>query len=234
MGYTVFIKSLLKNNPWFDLPIILIDIDLTEEDKKKCRKYYDNIEFRKPKKEEYKYVNWRKTQRHLWNTYYTLDIFSYTEYDRVVFIDLDVIVLKNIYYLFSHNLKNNIGGVRAYVKAEDKLLNYINAGVIVVDMCKLPQFFYKNIVAYASQGFRFPEQDTINKYREGKIDFLPKIYNVEKRMLFSDTYPFDINDVAILHYVAIKPWQKARKKSHLRDKEEFCALDKLWWEWYNE
>jgi len=233
-GYIAFIKSLLLHNSWFEYPIVLIDLGLKEEQKKECREYYKNIVFKKPKREKYKRVNWKKTQKHLRNTYYTLDMFSYLEYERIVFIDLDTLVLKNIYYLFNHKMKNFFGGVKAYNRSQDCLVEYLNAGVMVVDLNRLPENFYQNIVSYSCQGFQFPEQDALDTYLKGKIDFLPKCYNVEKRMLLSYNHPFDIYDVGILHYVGIKPWQEPKKPSHFNDKKDFYELDLLWREYYTK
>lgn len=233
-GYVGFIKSLLANNPWFDLPIVIMDIDLTSEDKALCNSYYDNIFYKKLLKENYEGVNWRKTKPWLWNTYYTLDIFSYHEYNRLVFIDTDTLVLGDIKYLFEIELKNAVGGVQCYQYSRDNLTNNINAGVIVLNLNKL-KGVYSEIVEFSKQGFPYPEQDAINLYFKNQIDFLHKVYNVEKRMLFSSNYPFDIDKIKILHFVSLKPWQqRVNKRLLLKEREDYKELEKVWWEYYND
>ena len=44
-GFQVFIKSLLEKNPWFDLPIRLIDVGLSQKNKEECVKQYPNVHF---------------------------------------------------------------------------------------------------------------------------------------------------------------------------------------------
>lgn len=233
-GFVGFITSFLEHNSWFSSPIVLIDIDLNEQERQYCNLYYSNIIYKKPNKKAYKRVNWKKTQPHLWNTYYTLDIFTYKEYDRVVFIDLDILVLGDISELFFSSIGKKVGGVQAYYKSCDELLNYINAGVIVVNLNKISENFYTKIIDFVSRGYKYPEQDAINKYMRNDIMYLPKKYNVEKRMLFSKKYPFDIEEVLMLHFVALKPWQKERKINEKRDRIDFVELEKVWWEYYEK
>lgn len=233
-GFVGFITSFLQNNPWFNLSIVLIDIDLNEEERQYCKLYYSNIVYKKPNKKLYTKVNWKNTKPQLWNTYYTLDVFCYKEFDRIIFIDLDTIVLQDIKYLFEHQLSTKIAGVKAYNRIQDQLVDYINTGVFVVDMKKISSSFYKNIVGFSYKGFLFPEQDTINRYMHKQISFLPKEYNVEKRMLLSSNYPFDIEKVKILHYVALKPWQEAKRAGQRNDRKDFGELEKLWWEFFNK
>lgn len=83
IGFECFIKSLLKHNHWFNLPIRIIDVWVSKDNKKKCEKLYSNIEFVLPKKENYSKISFEKTAPILHNTYYKLNIFSYDDIEKL-------------------------------------------------------------------------------------------------------------------------------------------------------
>jgi lipopolysaccharide biosynthesis glycosyltransferase len=244
VGFEVFMKSLLKTNPWFDLPFRLIDVGLNKKNKEKCLEIYSNIEFVKPKKENYKKISFEKTHEILWNTYYKLDIFSYDDVDRLVFLDLDMIVLEDIKKLFEFTV--TIGGCKGYSQGNDSLRKDMNTGCIVLNKPVLNNSIYKNILDYTAKagGFSMPDQKAIGQFFKNKIAFIPKEFDCEKRLWKGDKFKLFFNDknelmykegkkiskCKILHYVSEKPWQEKKDKINFGYEE----LEKLWWNVKNE
>lgn len=225
-GFIAFIKSFKIYNPWFNLPIVFIDVGLSEDNKKECRNYYDKIEFVEPKKKNYVNVNMDITSKILWNTYYKLDIFSMKEWDRIIFLDMDMLVLDNIKKVFE--CKQKIAGCLGYNLSNDKLRNDINTGLIVLNKPYIDDKIYKDIIHFCRNGFSMPDQRAIGGFFKDKIAHLPKEYNMEKRIYKSKKYNW--KEAKILHYISQKPWSKEPKD---KINQNYTEVENLWWEYYN-
>lgn len=227
IGYIGFIKSFLHYNKWFDYDFIVFDLGISDENKKKMLSYYDKIQFRKIQKKNYSDVNMSGTQEKLKNTYYTLDVFLLSEYDRIVFLDMDLIVLGDISELFTDSC--DFGACYGYNAKADELRTDFNSGVFSVSKKWLNKDTYKQLLRIIRKGFSMPDQKCLNRFFRGKTVFYDKIYNVEKRMLHSVKHKSTFKRAVILHFIAEKPWQKEKSNDIERS---FGDVEKIWWEWY--
>lgn len=225
IGLEVFFKSLMIHNKlWFDLPFIVLDLGLSSWNKRKIKNIYPNVEFRPIKKDRYSAVNFSATQPRLKNTYYTLDVFIQDDFDKLVFIDMDTLVLGDIRELFHNHY--DIAGVKAYSPRQDKLRIDINTGVFCVSKKYLNEKTYADMLNLATPGHSMPDQHVINDFFKGKMEYFNKAYNVEKRMINSENFRDTLTKIKILHFVADKPWQKHREPG-------FEKFEKLWKEYYD-
>lgn len=232
IAYKAFIKSFLHHNKWFDLDFVILDLGISDSNKKEMMKYYDKLIFKPIKYDNYKNVNMSVTHEKLKNTYYTCDVFSLYEYDRVVFMDMDIIVLQDMSDVF--NCVAGFAACQSYNKRKDRILQTVNSGVFVVNKQFLNENEYLRIIEVLKPGHKMPDQATVNIYFNNRMNFLEKKYNCEKRIYGSKRYPKfskpkDIN----IHYVGMKPWHK---KGHDTPKHEllYDEFEKVWWEWYNK
>jgi lipopolysaccharide biosynthesis glycosyltransferase len=121
------------------------------------------------------------------------------EYDKIIYLDSDLILRGDISTLYSMDLGNNtlagvidIGYVSLYngndkriVESADNALNlsdpykYINAGVLVIDVKKLCEKYPGDyLINYASEyDHMYMDQDIINKLFEGDILHLDQCWN---------------------------------------------------------
>lgn len=228
MGYEAFMTSFLINNPWFSDDMVIIDLGLSDESKSVIESYYSKIIYVIPKYENYQRVNFAKTADSLKNTYYKLDAFSFYGYDKVVFIDMDTIVLGDVSEVFE---ACGFSAVLGYDAENDCMRGDINSGVFVIGKEYLNEETYTRLISIAEQGFSMPDQKTINIYFRGKINFLGKKYNVEKRMLATSKYKEVLCDARIVHFVALKPWQD-HSSVPAREKQ-YGTLEDLWHQWYS-
>jgi len=240
-GFIAFYKSVVKNSPKIlNYKWRFIDMGLSNSNKGYMASLlHDNVEFVKPRFENYKHINMSITDDCLKNTYYKLDIFSYTDCDRVVFIDMDTIALGDLNPLFRCGAR--LAGVQAYGSGSDNLRSGINTGVIVVNKPYLDFKLYKNILQFSRRGFSMPDQKAINKYFKKMIHILPKEYNCEKRMwkgkkhkiFFSRNrdllYRITNEKVRLLHFVSQKPWDKSPRDKLNKGYDE---LEELWMYYY--
>jgi lipopolysaccharide biosynthesis glycosyltransferase len=230
MCFIAFIKSLIWSNPKLKRRFILFDVGLSEENKKICLDYYPTIEFRDPLKENYSKVNFEKTVDCLKNTFYKLDAFTLFDMEKVVFLDLDMLILNDISALFNIEQKYGLAGIKAYSKGNDRLRNDINTGVFVINKKFLNRRIYDSLIECAITGHSMPDQRVINKTLHNQILFLDKRYNCEKRMYFSNRYLGKLmRDCSVLHFVSQKPYEKNKTSIN----QGYEKLERVWWHFYN-
>ncbi len=154
-------------------------------------------------------------------TYYRLFIASlFPQYDRIVYLDCDLVVLGDISELYNTDLKENILGAapEQYVQntAEfrhyaEKALGvnpdgYVNAGVLIINLKeyrknKIEEKFVNLITKYDFD-LLVPDQAYLNYLCQNKIYMLPNGWNKEPMPLQCE------GKKNIVHYALYKkPWQ---------------------------
>lgn len=161
-------------------------------------------------------------------TYYTLDVFSLVEYDRIVFLDMDIVVLADISALWEVNAQ--IAGCQVYNSGMDLLGQGINSGVFVINKPAISINTYKELLKLSAQALSMPDQKIINSHFQGKIEYLAKNYNVEKRMLHTKNLKAIKDNPKIIHFVASKPWEKDKPNEI---EASFGEWESIWHSYYN-
>lgn len=229
IAFDQFIKSLRTNNAWIltqKIPFIIIDLGVSFDNKEKMRKLYPYLDFRTPNYGEYSSVDFSKTPSVLKCTYYKLDMFSYSDVNRLVFIDLDTTVCGDISHLFQR--EEPISMCHGYNRNADALRSDFNSGVLVLNKDVLSTETYKGLIKTGSVGYSMPDQKTIWLYFRDKISVLPKKYNCEKRMKDTKNFIDEWNDRRILHWISEKPWNDKKEKINMGYEE----LEKVWYRYY--
>lgn len=151
---------------------------------------------------------------------------KFSDYERIVFMDVDMVVTGDISELFTTPVEY-IAGVKGYWPKEDKLHDYINSGVLVISKNCINDKVYGDLLKMACDVERkLPDQEIINEYFKGKIKFLQKIYNVEKRMEGTKNFKDVLADKRIVHYVNYKPWENHDEN------DKYPAMISLWLDYY--
>ena len=154
-------------------------------------------------------------------TYYRLFISSlFPQYDKIVYLDCDLVVLGDVSELYFTELNGNILGatLEEFVFSTDEFrtyaknaigvdpANYINAGVLVIDLeqfrkHRVEERFIELITEYDFDVVD-PDQAYLNYLCKGKILMLPLGWNKE-------TLPLPCEGkLNIVHYALYKkPWQ---------------------------
>ncbi|UCF13182.1 MAG: hypothetical protein JSW06_02715 [Thermoplasmatales archaeon] len=227
IAYECFWKSFIYHNPWFGWDFVVIDNGLSEESKEKIKKNYDNTYFKKINKKAYSNVRMDKTHPKLKATYYTLEAFTLTSYDRIVFMDMDITILGDVKELFA--CKASFAACRAYNAKQDKFTETFNSGVFVVQKDYLKESVYSSLINIAKRGFSMPDQKTLNVYFRDIKTWLPKRYNVEKRMLHTKNHKKVWDQKICVHFVSTKPWQ-IEKPNEVE--ASFKEIEDVWWKYY--
>lgn len=179
--------------------------------------------------------------------------------ERVVFLDADMLVLRNMDELFTldlgdhalaacHACRCNPNGIKSYPAswqpenchytwqergeaAPATLDRYLNGGFLVLKPDQAVFAWLQQKVAAIDDLRRYPfsEQDLLNEVFENRWLPLPWIYNALKTLPFQHPALWREAEVKNLHYILAKPWQRDLNQPE-SERDRYYALDKLWWE----
>jgi len=229
IGFEVMLKSLIDNNPRItkeNYPFVIISNDLDDNDLITSRKIHNNIFLRRYDETKYDKINEMKKERMVFGDYTKFELFSLIDFDKIIFLDSDTLILGNIDYLI--DFKEDFGAVR------ELFIDQHNTGVIVIGKkylnTKITEDLIKLTEVYGIT--EHLDQDIINNYFIDVITDIPISYN------FLKTYNKGIFSrlglpkyVKILHYVVKKPWQN---KQLVLLEEGTIWQERYWYEYYSK
>lgn len=168
------------------------------------------------------------TSRHIsQDAYYRLAIpHLLTEYDKVLYLDVDIIVNGDLFELYSLDLKGNmIAGVQEYLTKKQKKYEksigndpslYVNSGVLLMDVKLISEsnIFNNYIIPLLSKSFEQHDQDIINLVFRNSIYLLENKFNYSFQNLRNNSFPL------IIHFIIFKPWLTP------------CLYGDVWWSYY--
>lgn len=195
----------------------------------------DEIEYLKDKR--IKYINVNKLDEYItkdspnYNTYYTKMSYircyfsKVLEENKILYLDADTLVVDNIEEMWDTELGDNIvagvheyGEWNAHLNTYDMDDNYINSGVLLMDLKKLRKENLDDSMIYLLNHTRFayPDQDVINLVLRNRIYHLDSIYNSAETTKKTE-HP------KIIHYIrGRKGWIEGSPRSD------------IWYQYHNE
>lgn len=206
--------------------IKVLNTDISRENKDKISKYKReniSIEFvdlnyyiRKVKDKLYTRDYYSKT------TYFRLFIPNlYPQYDKVLYLDSDIVILDDIANLFDTDLGDNLVAAApddviqfhpVFQTYAEKVVGvadyrrYFNAGVLLMNLHQLRRFKFQEKFVYLLDKIKFSvaqDQDYLNRLCKGRVKLLDRVWN---RMPIEDP-KIRAEDVKLVHYnLAFKPW----------------------------
>jgi len=230
-GYCPFLavalQSLTDNaSEEYTYCIKVLNTDISAENKRKIAKYekeYIHIEFvdlnyymQKVKDKLYTRDYYSKT------TYFRLFIPNlYPQYDKVLYLDSDIVILHDIAELYNTDMGNNLVAAapddviqfnevfRVYAEKVVGVADYrryFNAGVLLMNLHELRKFRFQEKFLYSLERIRFAvaqDQDYLNRLCKGRVKLFDRVWN---RMPIPDP-KIKAEDVKLVHYnLAFKPW----------------------------
>ena len=154
-------------------------------------------------------------------TWYRLFIQSlFPQYDKVLYLDCDIIVLGDISKLYNIPLGNNLlGAARCHIVSDHPIFgqyaevfcgvkrkNYLQAGILVMNLKEFRKRDLENKFVYLINKYNFdvidPDQGYLNAMCNGSVKILPNGWNKE-----AIDAPLE-GKLNIVHYALYKkPWQ---------------------------
>ena len=193
--------------------LCIVNEEITEETLSYLK--FFNIEYKIMNKIDYKCEDKRFTWKY---TFDKLNIFNLTEYEKIVYIDTDMLITENIDHLFDYPAFTAASN-EPFIKDE---LSKFNSGVLVVE----PDIEDYNNLIYIAKLFdknelnNIGDQDVLNFYFK-RANILPKEYNVMRHVdggqlkkyydiliqRYIDKYPIEMYDTyvdkpKIIHYIS--------------------------------
>lgn len=236
-GTLVLIHSFLKHNSWFKGDIILFNNDLGEEEKK-WFDHFPRLSFVEVDPElhertenlalEYERFQNRKGQ------FYSLNAFKLYDYDRVLFLDSDLLIRGSFKSLFKHKGDLLVCGDAYYYKGkrrdpitfhkvspkEAELLDEVwldtfNSGMMMIDKSVLTPENYQamvdmiNVPHFSKITSSHSDQMLINQHFRKQYTLVSSTYNyrlvVAEQISAKDGVTY--KDCIAVHYTARKkPW----------------------------
>jgi lipopolysaccharide biosynthesis glycosyltransferase len=186
--------------------------------------YIDNIKDKLPLRDYYSMT-----------TYYRLFIAQmYPEYDKVIYLDSDLVVLGDISEFYNHDLKGYyVGAVcdqlvqqfDVFGRYVEQVLgvdrnHYFNAGVLLMNCQALRDTDFLDRFVELVNKYTFTvaqDQDYLNVICKDKVLFLPEVWDIEA----SSDISVSEDQIKLIHYnMTAKPW-----------KYEDCALGSYFWKY---
>jgi lipopolysaccharide biosynthesis glycosyltransferase len=147
---------------------------------------------------------------------YFLDLFTDENSQKLLYLDIDVLVRKDISELFDLNFDEVIAASLASPKhmaygehLENFSGEYFNSGVLLINMDKWRglQIGKKLVNVTLGQSFQFLDQDALNIVFQNNWKKIDRKYNwfhdATKRQIEIIDWP----EPSIIHFVGLKPWQ---------------------------
>ena len=151
------------------------------------------------------------------------------EFEKILYIDTDTVILKDLFDLYNTNIENSIAGVVKdvgdifYKRSKDlSLINYFNSGVILYNAKKYREKACAKsaLKVYLDNGQSFicHDQDTLNLVFNNDVVWLSPFYNYQQSLAeysikkvakfynISEKEVKNTDDIVILHYTRMKPW----------------------------
>jgi len=167
-------------------------------------------------------------------TYYRIFIADmFPEYDKVLYLDSDTIVTRDVAELYHYHLGDNYMGavqdylvrsVKIYGDYVEKVLGisraaYFNAGVALINSRMFRKEKIKNQFIDLLNTYTFvvaQDQDYLNILCQNHVLWIDSMWNVQ----MTEEKERAISDTGIIHYnLAVKPWQ-----------DENCRYGKQFWD----
>ena len=236
MGSQLLIWSFLKHNSWFDGHVVVFCEN--EHDISQGLSMFENIDIRIVNDELLKRVDILKKASIVSSStssrFYSLELFGLDEFDKVIFIDSDILCKGDISPLFKDTRSALIACFdRQYYQGNKRDLNSFlpvdptkynganlvidsfNSGVLVIDMTKIEAEVYKNLLLnlhplyFKDKKTVHTDQFILNRYFHNMVAFSTYEYNyiVPSGDHIDKLYNTSIDEAKLIHYVGgDKPW----------------------------
>ncbi|WP_333772078.1 glycosyltransferase [Streptomyces sp. IBSBF 3136] len=203
-GFLALLRSLALSNPGVCEDFVVLHDDLKPSSIARIRALHPRIVLRRVDAARYdSYVKGDQDNYLVRKAYFILDVFRLRDYDTVITLDTDMVVLGDLGELL--RLREGLAAVPQFFYGQHKL----NSGLLVIQREYLSDAFCARIDQVGRAGtyeLDKHDQGILNAVLDGDFVRLDARYNFVKRRLSGDL-PVP-EDTAILHFTGRhKPWQ---------------------------
>jgi len=204
-GFLTLLRSLALTNPALCLDYVVLFDDLTPASVSAIHRLHPRIRFRRVETGRYDdFVKGDRSNYLVRKAYFSLDAFRIRDYDTVIVLDTDMVVLGDVSPLL--DVREGIGAVEQFFYNETG--TKLNSGLLVLNREVLTDDFVALVDGTGRSGeyeLDKHDQGILNAILDGRFVRLDERYNFVKRRLSGD---LDVPpEVAVLHFTGQhKPW----------------------------
>jgi lipopolysaccharide biosynthesis glycosyltransferase len=204
-GFLTLLRSLALTNPALCLDYVVLFDDLTPASVSAIHRLHPRIRLRRVETGRYDdCVRGDPSNYLVRKAYFSLDAFRIRDYDTVIVLDTDMVVLGDVSPLL--DVREGIGAVEQFFYNETG--TKLNSGLLVLNRDVLNDEFVALVDRTGRSGeyeLDKHDQGILNAILDGRFVRLDQRYNFVKRRLSGD---LDVpDDVAVLHFTGQhKPW----------------------------
>lgn len=191
---------------------LIILTDFNSDKLQSLKSLHKNIKFKEINTERYKNLSfenpWRKWQ---YNCGYRFEIFGLFEYEKICYIDLDIIIKDNFIDIFNYAddagfCLNRLGSI-----PEFKNVQGFNAGICVVGKKYLTSEIINKMISIAERKDYSSDEAVLFSFFGNKFTVIPSEYNTISSFV---TSPEVYNKAKIVHFIGHKkPWASSTIES---------------------
>lgn len=203
-GFLTLLRSLALSNPSVCEDFLVLHDGLRTDSIARIRALHPRVSFRQVDAAHYDgYAKGDQNNYLVRKAYFILDVFRVRDYDTVITLDTDMVVLGDLGELLE--LRDGLAAVPQFFYGQHKL----NSGLLVIQRDYLSDAFCAKLDEVGRKGsyeLDKHDQGILNAVLDGGFLHLDARYNFVKRRLSGDLPVPD--DTAILHFTGRhKPWQ---------------------------
>jgi lipopolysaccharide biosynthesis glycosyltransferase len=244
-GAIVMLASFRRENPWFEGDFVILCDEtyspLSPKNRELIARTVPNVRFHAVDTSRFERIfrfaeDVVLTPKRLRAAFLILECFTLSEYERVLTLDSDMVVLGSLQLLFQ--LEQEFCVVRAYDNVLDLPLPYFNTGTMMIRGSMLDADMLETI-SHSLEGVKVnrdhgkADQAVLNIFFRDKVKtYLDVRYNFSKRLV--PTSDVDVlkflreKDVRVLHFLGEKPWNLKIKDSE----RDYRRLEDLWLKYF--
>lgn len=234
-GYIPFLavslQSLIDNSSKENNYVIrILYTSISEENKNKIKKYEkENISI--------EFVDFNKHVEGIKEKLFTRDYYSkttyyrlfiptlYPQYDKILYLDSDIVLLSDVADLYNEDLGDNLVGgapddviqtIEVFRNYAEQVVgvadykNYFNAGILLMNLDQLRKFNFQEKLIYSLGQIKFSvaqDQDYLNRLCKGRVKILNKAWNRMPVAVAQGNPEAKGENLKLIHYnLAFKPW----------------------------
>ena len=237
VGTKVLLHSFLDHNPWFSGDLIVFTnaraASLSLQNKKDLQSISNKVTFYEIDYSRYSKVYDRfskiflgKPQMRFLPSFFTYEAFELTsKYDRVLYLDSDMLVISDISDVFLIDSKVPVVTPDAGEFSLDRSFVNFNGGFIYLTS-NVERGIRDQLLEYSllANDHALADQSIMNAFFKGNVLALDSRYNCLKRCFPDSKYSKFDSSIKVIHYVGAKPWHANKKGREL----EYRQLENLW------
>ncbi|MCX6276625.1 MAG: hypothetical protein NT004_00840 [Bacteroidetes bacterium] len=256
------LHSFVSSNPWFTGDIAVICNNLPEE-MADGLKMFSNVKLIEPSSELMEkladFVKAMPTFANKIARFYSLEIFRFSGYEKTLFLDSDMIVVKTIEELFTlpgsfyasaelcwykgkgRNEASFIAGFNTTESQEGFLNTPVNTGCMLIDGNILNNNHFAGLLnlidpeKWQNNSLTYTDERIINQYFKNTISLLDARYNYRARAarMIREKEDISIEDAKIIHYYSkFKPWIFSEVLASSANNLNWIKAYQLWYQSY--